>query len=74
MTVTADIQIGQPTGIFHSWLSLPRTPEFAAKAWQYIIISNIIWFVLFFGLGHFHPLPASLTKNMKPYDKLVVRH
>jgi TLC domain len=74
MTVTVDPLLAQPQGMFHSWLSLPREEAFAKKALQYILISNVIWFIMFFVVGHLHPLPASLTKNCKPYDKLVLRH
>lgn len=56
-------------------MSLPREEAFAQKAINYIIISNIIWFFLFFGVGNFHPLPASVNAKLKkPYDRLVLRH
>ena len=61
-------------GMFHSWLSLPRDEAFAQKAITYNVVANIIWAVLFFGIGYLHPLPESWTKNAKPYDKLVLRH
>lgn len=70
MTVTIE---QPPTGFFHSW-RLPRDDAFSAKAWQYILWSNVIWFFLFFVVAKFHPFPASWSKNLKPYDKLVLGH
>lgn len=73
MTETLDLQVGY--SFLHSW-RLPRDEAFTAKAWQYILWSNVIWFVLFFGLAKFHPLPSSWTKGLvlKPYDRLVIGH
>jgi hypothetical protein len=63
------------TNFLNNWLTLPRTEEFASKAWTYMAISQVIWFLMFFVLGNYHPLPQSLESKMKkPYDKLVVRH
>lgn len=59
---------------FTRWLSLPRDDEFSKKAITYILIANVIWFLLFFVLGSVHPLPESLTKHCKLYDKIVLRH
>ena len=75
MTVIETTTTGGDLGIFHSWLSLPRTEEFSSKALNYFFISNAIWFVMFFILGNYHPLPASfMAKLKKPYDALVLRH
>ena len=75
MTVGVDAPlIGGDLGMFHSWLSLPRTEEFARKAIMVNLAANAIWCFMFFGLGNFHPLPSSLTSKCKPYDKLVLRH
>lgn len=62
------------SSFFHSWSSLPREADFAVKGVQYLLAANVIWFFMFFVLGHVHPLPKSLTGNCKEYDKLVLRH
>ncbi len=60
--------------VFHTWLSLPRDPVFGQKVINYVIASNVIWFFMFFVIGHIHPLPKKFTEKAKPYDKIVLRH
>ena len=52
---------GENAGIFHHWKSLPRDSEWAWKGMQYLIAANVFWFIMFFGLGYFHPLPDGLV-------------
>jgi hypothetical protein len=40
---------------------------------MYLLVSNIIWFLLFFVGGYYHPLPQICDKA-KAYDKVVLRH
>jgi hypothetical protein len=34
----------------------------------------IFWFIMFFGSKYFFPLPASLDRKLKPYDRMIVIH
>ena len=61
-------------GIFNLWLNLPRDDDFTWKGYQYLIAGNIIWFLMFFVLGRYHPLPKSLTSKCNDYDKFVLRY
>jgi hypothetical protein len=62
------------SGRFSAWLTLPREPEWTSKSLTYILAANIAWFLLFFVGSHIHPLPASLTKNMKKEDLFHIRY
>lgn len=62
------------TNFFTAWL-LPRDEAFIAKSLNYLLISNVIWGLMFFVLGYHHPIPAALDARIKkPYDRLVLRH
>lgn len=64
----------ESVGMFHSWLSLPRDPQFANQVLLYIAISNVVWFFMFFVVGTYHPLPKSVMDKTKEYDRVVLRH
>lgn len=81
MPVTAETPILLSEGTFagnlinwHTWNTLPRDDAFATKAVIYNVVANIAWFLMFFVVGKYHPLPQSITSKCKPYDKLVLRH
>jgi hypothetical protein len=53
------------SGIFTTWLSLPRDEEWQSKAIVYLIAANVAWWFLLFIGSNYHPLPSSLTKTLK---------
>lgn len=72
--MTIETVPAQNLGMFHSWLSLPRDEAFSQQVITYNIVANVIWCLMFFVVGHYHPLPKSLTAKCKAYDKVVLRH
>lgn len=57
-----------------SWNSLPKDEAITETTINLLIVTNIVWFIMFFVVGKYHPLPAKLTAKCNDYDKFVLRH
>jgi hypothetical protein len=62
------------TGIFTTWLNLPRDPEWTTKSLVYLAAGNIFWAILFFVGSHYHPLPSFITKKVGKDDLFHIRY
>lgn len=56
------------------WNSFERDPAFTAKAVQYFVMGNLIWFFIFFVLGKYPPISAARMKGCSDYDRVVIGH